>query len=595
MEAITHTRPNTDFLKKTSANNITWSLTQPDERLALTLSQRHHLPEVVARIMANRNIEIEQSNQFLAPSLKESLPDPFHLLDMDKAVERLITAINNKESITVFGDYDVDGATSTALIINYFHSLGITVNYYIPDRIEEGYGPNTAALLKLKEQETDLLITVDCGAVSFEPLEAAHQAGLDVIVIDHHLGADTLPKAVAVVNPNRIDETTPHRNLAAVGVTYLLLIALNSVLRKEGYFETTPEPKLLHLLDIVALGTVCDVMTLTGLNRSFVSQGLKIMSQRHNTGLKALSDIADINTPPSSYHLGFVLGPRINAGGRVGKSDLGTRLLTTKNPTEAITISTELNRLNHERKTIETHVQEEAIAQIEEQDALDSVIIVANEGWHPGVIGIVASRLKEKYNRPTAVIALENGIGKASARSVSGVDFGATVANAKNEGLLIAGGGHAMAAGFTIAKENIPAFKNYLEDRFQKNVTSYIENQTLKLDGILTPPAITPELAYQLERLAPYGMGNPTPKFAITGGFLINADIVGTNHIRCLIGTDMSQQKALKAMAFRATDTPLGQMLLHSIGRPLTLAGQIRLNHWQGKTSAEFTIEDAIV
>lgn len=573
-----------------------WKLKKVNPRHALTIKQRHNLSDIVARVVTSRTETLEQAGDFLTPSIKNQLPDPFHLHDMDKAVDRLYQAMKNNETITIYGDYDVDGATSTGLLTRFFAMLGVTSNFYIPDRIIEGYGPNTEAFLKLNAEGTNLIITVDCGTVSYEPIEEATKAGTDVIVIDHHLSNDTLPNAAAVINPNRLDETSPCRNLAAVGVSFLFCVALSTRLKEKGYFNTHPAPDLLSLLDIVALGTVCDVMSLTGLNRAFVSQGLKVMARRKNLGLRTLSNTAKLETAPSCYHLGFVLGPRINAGGRVGKSDLGSRLLTTSDPIEAQAIAHELDQLNTERKTIEVLVLEQAIEYVEQSPQDKPVIIASGEGWHPGVIGIVASRLKEKYQKPAAVIALENGIGKASARSVNGVDFGAAVVNAKQAGILVAGGGHTMAAGFTIEEKKIPELENYLCEQFAANVEQYQQTRALEIDAIVSIPSINVALAQSLECAAPYGVGNPAPRVAITQCYLMRVDIVKEIHLRCFFGHDQSGGTggSLKSMVFRATESPIGQALIRAKGKKMHIAGQIKLNHWQGKTTAEFTLEDIV-
>ncbi|MCD6034415.1 MAG: recJ [Rickettsiales bacterium] len=580
-------------------NGVSWRLRNSDERLVLALSQRLDIPEIVAKVLAGRQVPLETAADFLEPTLKKLLPDPFHLLDMDKAAVRIVEAIQKREHIAVFGDYDVDGATSSALLKRFFQMIGHNITIYIPDRIKEGYGPNIPALLSLRKEGVSLVITVDCGTVSFEPLKAAKDAGLDVIVIDHHLGAPELPEAVAVVNPNRLDETSPHRHMAAVGVSFLLAVAVNARLREAGL---TTAANLLSLLDLVALGTVCDVMPLTGINRAFVTQGLKILSARQNLGLRALCDIAKLDSAPTAYHLGFVLGPRINAGGRVGKSDLGAILLSTADSDVAFTIAPELDRLNLERKVLEEEVLAQAMEQGEAQDLTGQPLIFAQgKGWHPGVIGIIASRLKERFHKPAIVIAIdEKGIGKASARSVAGVDFGATVGQAKLEGLLLEGGGHAMAAGFSVEASRIPALVNFFATHFAKGVAAYQETRGLECDAILTTHGITPELAALIERAGPFGVGNPTPRFILAGCYLAGAEIVGKDHIRCFLGSEqrtgnkIASEKtgSLKAMAFRAVGTPLGDFLLGTKGTSCHVVGQLRLNHWQGRTSAEFTVED---
>jgi len=591
----------TDF--PISVNGNKWQVDDYDNAISLAISQRFSIPDIVARIMVSRGIYLEDAEAFLNPSLQNSLPDPSHLKDMDNAVDRIVEALKNyknnngnNKNIAVFGDYDVDGATSTSVLKRYFAMLGVNINTYIPDRINEGYGPNIDALLKLKEQGAELCITVDCGTVSFEPFAEAKKAGLDIIVMDHHLGNASLPEAVAVVNPNRIDEESPYRNLAAVGVCFLLIVAVNRKLRQEGWFDNIKEPNILSLLDLVALGTVCDVMTLTNLNRVFVSQGLKVMAKRHNLGLKTLSDIAGIESKPKSYHLGFVIGPRINACGRIGIADYGTKLLTTNNADEAKRIGDKLNILNAERKAIEQIILDEAMIQAEEQYEDQAVIMVAKEGWHAGVIGIVASRVKEKYGKPTAVISIENGIGKASARSISGVDLGSVVTSAKMDGLLVAGGGHSMAAGFTIEEGKIDEFREYLNDNLLDIVNEKNANKILKINAVLGISSVNTYLVDKLSLLEPYGNGNPEPRFVIENAKVQMVKIVGQGgHIMVMLqdGSAISNSsKKCKAMCFRAVDTPVGDALLGAKGKIIHVAGKIKINDWNGNRQAELFIDD---
>ncbi len=549
-------------------------------------------------MLAARGIGLEQAEDFLVPSLRALMPDPFHLRDMRRAAERVAHAVQNRERIVIFGDYDVDGATSSALLVRFFRMLGHDAGVYIPDRIQEGYGPNTEALLKLKAQGAHLVITVDCGTTAHGPLAAASDAGLDVVVVDHHLAAEELPSAVAVVNPNRLDETSECRQLAAVGVSFLLAAAVNGVLRDGGYFTQKSEPNLLWLLDLAALGTVCDVVPLTGLNRAFVTQGLKVLARRTNIGLTALMGIAQLNEVPDSYHLGFILGPRINAGGRVGKADLGSRLLITEDTAEAYMLAQELDLLNRERQAIENTVLEEAMIKAQMLSRDSPVLIVQGDGWHPGVIGIVAGRIKEKYDKPVAVIALEKGIGKASVRSVSGVDMGAAITAARMKGLLLAGGGHAMAAGFTVEEAKIPALQEFIAERVRAPFQAYHARRGLKLDAIVTPGAVTPALASTLDRIAPFGPGNPKPCLALRDARIVHAEILKEAHVRCIVsdgGPNPRPGVRVKAMAFRSADAPLGAALVNARGKDIMLAGEIRLNLWGGNESAEFIIKDAII
>ncbi len=581
-----------------SVNGYSWKVKQYDLPTSKVLSQRFNLPEAVANILAMRGVTLEDAQEFLEPSLKNSLPDPSHLLDMDKAVERIVTAITSDQKIAIFGDYDVDGATSSALLNRYFTMLGHSAIVYIPDRINEGYGPNSEALLGLREQGADVCITVDCGTVSFDPIADAQAAGLDMIVMDHHLSVETLPKACAVVNPNRIDESSPHRNLAAVGVCFLFVVGINRALRAAGYFTHRKEPNIMSLLDLVALGTVCDVMTLTGLNRVFVTQGLKVMGNRQNMGIRTLCDTANLDSRPSAYHLGFVLGPRINACGRIGVADYGTRLLSTNNPDEAYTLALELDRLNQERKAIEQTILEEALAQAETLPEDAAIIMVAKEGWHPGVIGIVASRLKEKYGKPSAVIALDNGIGKASARSVSGVNLGSAVTSARMEGLLVAGGGHAMAAGFTVEADKLPAFTDYMNQRLRAGVEAYGQHKIFEAEVILHVSGISVRLAKMLEQLGPFGNGNPQPRFIIENALVELVKLAGQEHLMVMVkdgSVGGNPKSRCKAMAFRCVGTPMGDLLQASHGKRLHLAGKINVNIWQQIERAEFIIDDVCV
>ncbi|PCH53290.1 MAG: single-stranded-DNA-specific exonuclease RecJ, partial [Cellvibrionales bacterium] len=473
-----------------------------DDRLALQLAQQTDIPELLARVLAARGVTVETCEAHLNPTLKTFLPDPSSLIDMDKAAERIADAITSSEHVAVFGDYDVDGATSSALLKRYFEMAEVPLRIYIPDRIKEGYGPNAPAFLKLKDLGVSLIITVDCGTMAHKPLGIAKERGLDVVVVDHHQAEVLLPPAFAVVNPNRLDDTSGLGQLAAVGVVFLLLVALNRTLRARGWFEgDRAEPKLLDLLDLTALGTVCDVVPLTGLNRALVTQGLKVLGARKNIGLAALGDVSKLEGTPGTYHAGFLLGPRVNAGGRVGRADLGARLLTTHDASEADEIAAALDTYNRERQAIEAVVLEQALEQVEVSLARSGanqappLIIASAKGWHPGVIGIVASRLKDKYERPTFVIAFDGkGVGKGSGRSIPGVDLGRAITAALEAGLLTNGGGHAMAAGLTLAENKLEAFHEFLNARVADDVLSAGETRLLKLDGALTTQAASREM-----------------------------------------------------------------------------------------------------
>ncbi|MDD9331258.1 MAG: single-stranded-DNA-specific exonuclease RecJ [Wolbachia sp.] len=570
---------------KHSITNASWDLQEANQREILTLIQRFELPEVLARILVTRGINIENISDFLYPLMKSLLPDPFHLLDMDKAVLRIIKAINNNENIAIFGDYDVDGATSSALINRYLTSIGTHSIIYIPDRIDEGYGLNTNALLQLKKNGVDLCISVDCGTLAYKPIGYAQNFGLDIIVIDHHLGTEKLPNAVAIVNPNRLDESSPYNNLAAVGVSFLLVVALSKSLREQGFFTNKKEPVLFDLLDLVALGTVCDVMQITDLNRAFVSQGLKIMSARKNVGLRVLFDALGVLEKPSVSRLGFSIGPCINAGGRVGEASLGARLLSTEDEEEAHTIALKLIDLNNARKALEIGALSEAIIQAEKSAKSNAKFIMVSGNWHQGIIGIIASRLKEQFHLPTIVISLNNGIGKASCRSISGVDVGSAVLSAKFMNLIIEGGGHNMAAGFSIEEGKINDLHDFFTERFSDSVNEKI----LKADGIVTIKTINLSLWNQLQRLEPFGVGNPEPRFIIQGAKIRRPEIIGTDHIKCFITDD---NVMVRAIAFRSANTELGSAIMQ--GNVQAILGKISMNYWNGNEFIQFLIEDAM-
>ncbi|WP_374944003.1 single-stranded-DNA-specific exonuclease RecJ [Sphingomonas sp.] len=548
--------------------------------------------DLVTQLLLARGCPPDALDAHRMPSIRAFMPDPSCFRDMDRAAERLADAVQGGEGIAIFGDYDVDGATSAALMILVLRDLGIEARPYIPDRLLEGYGPSGDALVRLAREGASLIVTVDCGAQGFEALAAARDEGVDVIVVDHHKCATTLPHAHAIVNPNRLDESAEgasHGHLAAVGVAFLLAAALVRTLRVRGYFAGRAEPRLLDLLDIVALGTVADVAQLRGLNRAFVAQGLKVMARGLNPGVAALIEASRLTRAPTATDLGFALGPRINAGGRVGRADLGVRLLTTRDPDEARAIAAELDRLNEERRGIESVVQEAADAMTGDR----RVAVVAGHGWHAGVIGIVAGRLKEKLGRPAIVIAIDDaGVGKGSGRSIAGVDLGAAVMAAREHGLLVAGGGHAMAAGLTIAADGVQAFADFLEDRLAATVDHATADRALLLDAVVAPAGVNPALVEAFDVGGPYGMGWPAPRIAAGPVRIIKADIVGNGHVRAVVAGDDGQ--SLKAMAFRHADTPLGQALLGAgPNRRLWLAGRAKVDEWNGRASAELHCEDA--
>lgn len=553
------------------------------------------MDELVDELLLARGVDRQDLARHRDPRIRDFLPDPSCFRDMDAGARRLADAVQQGEAIAIFGDYDVDGATSAALLVLLLRRLGAEPTVYIPDRLMEGYGPSGKALVELKSNGARVAVCVDCGTQAFDALEQAKAAGLDVIVVDHHQCATLLPVAHAMINPNRLDESADgaaHGHLAAVGMAFLLGVALLRELRSRGFFEVLAEPKIIDLLDLVALGTVADVARLKSLNRAFVTQGLRIMSARQNVGLAALAEAARLVKAPSCRDLGFALGPRINAGGRVGKSDLGVRLLTCTDPEEARALAAELNRLNEERRAIEMLVCDEAEAQAREQSG-SPVIVVMSGGWHQGVIGIVAGRLKERFGRPAIVIAeTEDGTGKGSGRSISGVDLGAAILAAKDSGLLIAGGGHAMAAGLTLPPGGLEPFRDFINERLAADVAKSRGDRALLLDALLAPGGVAGALCDALDAAGPYGAGWPSPRVAAGPVRLLKTGIVGDGHVRGLgCGDD---GKTFKWIAFRAATSPLGEALLaSSADARWWLAGTIKRDEWNGGNAAEMHLEDA--
>ena len=550
---------------------------------------------ILDQLLLTRGVAEDDLARHAQPTLRGFLPDPSIFRDMDTAATRLAHSVMTGERVTIYGDYDVDGATSAALLVELLRQLGLDAGYYIPDRLLEGYGPSGEALVRLAEDGSQLIVTVDCGAMAHEALGMARDVGVDVIVVDHHKCSPDLPPATALVNPNRLDESdlgAAHGHLAAVGVAFLLGVALVRSLRGKGWFaQGRAEPDLMGLLDLVALGTVADVAALHGLNRAFVAQGLKVLARRERIGMAALMDASRLTRAPQCSDLGFALGPRINAGGRIGESTLGVRLLTTTDPEEARAIAAQLSQLNEERRAIEAVVQEQAEAQIAGQHNM-AVQVIAGHGWHPGVIGIVAGRIKEKTGKPAVVIALDEVQGKGSGRSISGVDLGAAIIAAREAGLLVAGGGHAMAAGLTIDPARLADFAGFLDERLARDVDRARSGAAMLLDLALTPGGLTPELVETLEAAGPYGVGWPAPRVAVGPVRIIKADIVGKDHLRLVAsGND---GKSFKAIAFRAAETEMAQTLLHrSQGRRFHLAGRVKLDDWGNRPAAELHLEDA--
>jgi single-stranded-DNA-specific exonuclease len=574
-----------------------WLERAVDGRAAMALAQRLGVPEMVARVLAGRDISLDAAPAFLNPTLRDLMPNPSKFTDMDRAAERIAAAIVQGEAVGIFGDYDVDGATSSALLVRFIRAVGGRTLVYIPDRLKEGYGPNAPALAKLANDGASIVLTVDCGTAAHTPLAEARAHGLDVIVVDHHTAEARLPPAFAVVNPNRLDDDSGQGHLAAVGVAYMLVVAINRELRAGGWYAKRPEPDLMQWLDLVALGTVADVVPLAGLNRALVTQGTKIMARRANAGIAALSDVAGVDEAPSAYHLGFVFGPRVNAGGRVGTPGLGAKLLATDDASEAMTIAHKLNQLNRERQEIEAAVLDDALDRIAaDSGGPGALVFTTGEGWHPGVVGIVASRLKDRYNRPACVLALDpdTGLASGSGRSVSGVDLGAMVIAAGQAGIIEKGGGHAMAAGFTVAAGRLAEFRAFLDERIDARVREAGIRPTLKLDGALTTAGAYLDLAESLAELGPFGSGNPEPRFALAHARVTYADRVGENHVRCTLESPEGGPKSkLSGICFRSTDRPLGQALLAAGGKSMHVAGRLRVNSWQGRSSAQLLIEDA--
>ena len=551
--------------------------------------------DLVTQLLLARGCPRDAVEAHRNPTIRHFMPDPSLFRDMDAAAERLADAVVRGEDVRIFGDYDVDGATSAALLIRLLRDLGLAARPYIPDRLMEGYGPSGEALIRLAREGATLIVTVDCGAQAFDALAMAKSAGVDVVVVDHHKCAAALPEALALVNPNRLDEAeeaAAHGHLAAVGVAFLLGAALIRVLRGRGWFAQRAEPPLMELLDIVALGTVADVAQLKGLNRAFVAQGLKIMAKRRNIGLSALIDASRLARAPLCHDLGFALGPRINAGGRVGKADLGVRLLTTEDPAEAASIARELDQLNEERRVIEAAVQAEAEERLAAQGNR-AVALVSGAGWHPGVIGIVAGRIKEKAGRPAIVVAIdEDGTGKGSGRSISGVDLGAAVLAAKDSGLLVAGGGHAMAAGLTVAADKIDALADFLDERLANAVARARDDRALLIDAVLAPAGVNPDFVAAIDAGGPYGAGWPAPLIASGPMRVVKADIVGNGHLRAIMAGD--DGRSIKTIAFRQAESDLGQAILGAPrDRRLWIAGRAKIDDWGPRPAAELHLEDA--
>ena len=558
------------------------------------LKTNFFLDEIVAKLLSIRKIKKEEINIFLKPSIKNILPNPYILKDMDTAIDRTEKAIIKKEKIGIFGDYDVDGATSTAILGKYFDLLNIPFQIYIPDRKNEGFGPNIKAFSKFIEQGVKLIFTVDCGTLSYAPIDFAKKKNVDVIILDHHQSETKLPSAHSIVNPNRFDDRSELNYLCAAGVCFMFLVALNKRLRDQQWFSNNliKEPDLMNILDLVSLGTVCDVVPLVGLNRAMVHQGLKILKRKNNLGLKTLIEVCNIESSISTYHLGYVLGPRINAGGRVGKSTHGANLLLNESPKNAFKLAIDLNIYNKERQILETKLLNEVL-NTDFKNNSEPVIILHGDNWHEGVIGIIAARVKEKFNKPTIIISVNGDVGKGSCRSIHGFDLGSTIIGAVQSGLLVKGGGHKMAAGFTIDMKKIEEFKEFVFRKFKSINTNLEEKKNYYFDAEIAPSAVNIDFFEKINLLAPFGSGNPEPKFIIKDVKIVNSKIVGEKHIKIiLVGADAT---TLKAVSFNSVETDLGSYLLKKSIKPISIAGKLSLNEWRGQRNVEFIIDDISV
>jgi single-stranded-DNA-specific exonuclease len=578
-----------------SATGVLWEhrLTEREDMAALAIAQGLGVSDIVARVLAGRGVQAAGAARFLDPTIRELLPDPASLTDMEKAAARIAAAVTAREKVAIFGDYDVDGAASSALLKRFLDHFGIESEIYIPDRIFEGYGPNPDAMRELVGRGATLIVTVDCGTNSAAAIAAAGEAGAEVVVLDHHQVGGALPDAVAVVNPNRDDDLSGQGHLCAAGVVFLTLVQTAKVLRAR--LPGSPQPDLLGLLDLVALATVCDVVPLTGVNRAFVVKGLQIMRQQTNVGLAALARASRIGEPVGVFHLSFLLGPRINAGGRIGDAALGSRLLATDDPVEAGTIAETLDRLNQERQAMEAEMLAEARAEADTELAGGNgpaVIVTASTKWHPGIVGLIASRLKDHARRPAFAISFNpNGVGTGSGRSVPGFDLGRLVRDAVASGLLVKGGGHAMAAGITVDRDKLGALRAYFEEKAAADVFRLQDQESLLIDGALSAEGVTLQLLDSLDKAGPFGTGHVAPVFALPRHRLVDARQVGTNHIRADLQSGSGGR--IQAIAFRAVDTALGEFLFRNRGAAVHVAGSLSSNYWNGNRRAQFRIIDA--
>ncbi len=580
-------------MKISSVSGKNWIIKKYNHETANYLKDNFNLSEIISKLLSIRNIKIEEVNLFLNPRIKNFLPNPFILKDMEKSVNRTIKAILSREKIGIFGDYDVDGATSTALLGNYFNKLGQPSSIYIPDRKKEGYGPNLQGLNKLISEGCSIIFTVDCGTMSFDTINSLENK-IDVIVLDHHQSEIKLPNAFSVVNPNRFDDNSKLNYLCAVGVCFMFLIALNKKLRDLGWFEKNhiKEPNLMDFLDLVSLGTVCDVVPLVGLNRAFVSQGLKIINKISNPGLKILKNICGIETNLNTYHLGYVLGPRINAGGRVGKCSHGANLLLSKDLKEIFAIASELENFNNERKFLEKDMLNKIEKKIK-SDPSEPVTVLSGHNLHGGIIGIIASRLKDKFNKPTIIISISNGVGRASARSVYGFDIGTFIISAVQKNIVLKGGGHKMAAGFSIKEEKIKQFTDFINKSFLKIKKDLKNNDEIFYDSMISPSALNEKFYEEINSLSPFGSGNPEPRFVVKNLEILKSSIVGEKHIKSVLAGD--DGTTVKSVTFNAVNTNLESYLLANNRKKINIFGKLSLNEWKGKKNVEFIIDDISV
>ena len=581
-------------MKSLSISGKNWILKKYNQENLNFFKENFSLDEIISKLLSIRGIKNEEVKSFLNPSIKNFLPNPNNLIDMEKSSLRTAQAITNKEKIGIFGDYDVDGATSTALLGNFFSELDLNYEFYIPDRKKEGYGPSIKSFQELINKKVKIIFTVDCGTLSFEAIEFAKEKKIDVIVLDHHQSEIKLPNAFSIVNPNRFDDKSNLEYLCAVGVSFMFLVSLNQQLRNNKWFSKNniKEPNLLNYLDLVSLGTVCDVVPLIGLNRAMVKQGLKVIKSKKNLGLKTLLDICKIESTPSTYHLGFLLGPRINAGGRVGKCSHGANLLLNKDPKNTFKIASELDQFNNERQILESDLLQRILNQTKD-NYNDPVLILSGSNWHEGVIGIVAARLKDKFNKPVILISIDGDKGKASARSIVGFDIGSVIIGALQEKLLLKGGGHKMAGGFSIKVENIKKFKDFVIRKFLNINQDLKSEKPIYLDSVIAPSAVNIDFFNKIEILSPFGSGNPEPKFMIEDLKTINGKIVGEKHIKSvLLGKDGT---SIKSIAFNAVDKDFGEYLLRNNNKLFNIVGKLSLNEWKGQSNVEFIIDDISV